>query len=90
MILVKANNIPICNHYTLHTFDGGRSDSAVSLQTLPRSPVQRVLFASIGRQGNGMPLSVVSALARLEIDPGRKPPGWRTCRRNARLPRWMA
>jgi hypothetical protein len=38
------------------------------------------LFASIGEQENGMPVSVLSALARLDIDP------WREAESLARMP----
>ena len=48
--------------------------------TLPRSQFNAFLFASIGLEGNGMPLSVVSALARLEIDP------WQEAARLSDLP----
>ena len=48
--------------------------------TLPRSQFNAFLFASIGEEGNGMPLSVVSALARLEIDP------WQEAERLSDLP----
>ena len=48
--------------------------------TLPRSQFNAFLFASIGEEGNGMPLSVVSALARLEIDP------WQEAARLSDLP----
>jgi hypothetical protein len=40
----------------------------------------RFLFASIGEEKNGMVLSVVSALARLDVDP------WQEAARLARLP----
>lgn len=49
--------------------------------TLPRSQFNAFLFASIGPEGNGMPLSVVSALARLEIDP------WQEAARLSDLPK---
>jgi hypothetical protein len=52
--------------------------------TLPRSQFNEFLFASIGPEGNGMPLSVVSALARLEIDP------WQEAARLADLPKERA
>lgn len=39
------------------------------------------LFAAIGEERNGMPLSVLSALSRLDIDP------WADAARLARLPR---
>lgn len=48
--------------------------------TLPRSRFNEFLFASIGIDGNGVPLSVVSALARLEIDP------WQEAARLSDLP----
>jgi hypothetical protein len=51
---------------------------------LPQSRFNAFLFASIGTEGNGMPLSVVSALARLEIDP------WQEAARLAELPRDLA
>jgi hypothetical protein len=37
--------------------------------SLPRSEFGAFLFASIGEESNGMALSVISALARLGIDP---------------------
>ncbi len=49
--------------------------------TLPRSRFNDFLFASIGTEANGVTLSVVSALARLEIDP------WQEAARLAELPR---
>ncbi len=52
--------------------------------TLPRSRFNEFLFASIGADGNGMPLSVVSALARLEIDP------WQEAARLSELPKERA
>jgi hypothetical protein len=52
--------------------------------TLPRSRFNEFLFASIGTEGNGMPLSVVSALARLEIDP------WQEAARLSELPKELA
>jgi hypothetical protein len=52
--------------------------------TLPRSQFNEFLFASIGKEGNGMPLSVVSALARLEIDP------WQEAARLSDLPKELA
>jgi hypothetical protein len=52
--------------------------------TLPRSEFNEFLFASIGTEGNGMPLSVVSALARLEMDP------WQEAARLSTLPRELA
>jgi hypothetical protein len=51
---------------------------------IPHSPFNEFLFASIGDGGNGMPLSVVSALARLEIDP------WQEAARLAALPKALA
>jgi hypothetical protein len=48
--------------------------------TLPRSQFNAFLFASTGKEENGMPLSVVSALARLEIDP------WQEAARLSDLP----
>jgi hypothetical protein len=52
--------------------------------TLPRSQFNEFLFASIGKEGNGMPVSVVSALARLEIDP------WQEAARLSDLPKELA
>jgi len=52
--------------------------------TLPHSQFNEFLFASIGKEGNGMPLSVVSALARLEIDP------WQEAARLSGLPKELA
>ena len=48
--------------------------------TLPHSPFNEFLFALIGKEQNGMSLSVVSALARLEIDP------WQEAARLSDLP----
>jgi hypothetical protein len=52
--------------------------------TLPHSQFNEFLFALIGKEGNGMPLSVVSALARLEIDP------WQEAARLSDLPKELA
>ena len=52
--------------------------------TLPRSEFNEFLFALIGKESNGMPLSVVSALARLEMDP------WQEAARLASLPKELA
>jgi hypothetical protein len=52
--------------------------------TLPHSQFNEFLFASIGKEGSGMSLSVVSALARLEIDP------WQEAARLAALPKDLA
>jgi hypothetical protein len=83
MILVKATIFPICTaapsiHSTVVAV------TLPSLFTLPRSQFNEFLFASIGPEGNGMPLSVVSALARLEIDP------WLEAARLADLPKERA
>ncbi len=51
---------------------------------LGRSNLNRFLFADIGIEGSGMPLSVLSALARLGLDP------WQEAGRLARLPRLAA
>jgi hypothetical protein len=51
---------------------------------LPYSRFNAFLFASIGEDGNGMPLSVVSALARLDVDP------WQEAARLSDLPRAAA
>jgi hypothetical protein len=51
---------------------------------LPRSQFNEFLFALIGKEGNGMPLSVISALARLEVDP------WQEAARLADLPKELA
>jgi hypothetical protein len=83
MILVKATIFPICTTApSIHS-----TVVAVTLPspfTLPRSQFNEFLFASIGPEGNGMPLSVVSALARLEIDP------WQEAARLADLPKERA
>ena len=52
--------------------------------TLPRSRFNDFLFATIGTEHNGATLSVVSALARLEIDP------WQEAARLSELPRERA
>lgn len=52
--------------------------------TLPHSQFNEFLFALIGQEGNGMPLSVISALARLEVDP------WQEAARLADLPKELA
>ena len=83
MILVKATIFPICaNTPSIHS-----TVVAVTLPspfTLPRSQFNEFLFALIGMEGNGMPLSVISALARLEIDP------WQEAARLADLPKELA
>jgi len=55
-----------------------------SPSTLINSEFNQFLFAPIGEEGNGMMLSVVSALARLEIDP------WEEAARLAGLPNEIA
>jgi hypothetical protein len=52
--------------------------------SLPRSEFSAFLFASIGEESNGMALSVVSALARLDIDP------WQEAARLSGLPKDLA
>lgn len=52
--------------------------------TLPHSQFNEFLFALIGQERNGMPLSVISALARLEVDP------WQEAARLADLPKELA
>ncbi|HWK47996.1 MAG TPA: hypothetical protein VNT30_24955 [Stellaceae bacterium] len=47
---------------------------------LPRSEFDAFLFAAIGEDGNDMPISVLSALARLDVDP------WQEAAKLARLP----
>lgn len=51
---------------------------------LGRSNLNGFLFADIGVESSGMPLSVISALARQGLDP------WQEARRLARLPRASA
>ncbi|MGI4943240.1 MAG: hypothetical protein ACRYHQ_22215 [Janthinobacterium lividum] len=51
---------------------------------LSRSDLNAFLFADIGLESSGMPLSVISALARLEMDP------WQEARRLAGLSRTAA
>ncbi len=48
--------------------------------SLPQSEFNEFLFAPIGEESNGMPLSVASALAHLDIDP------WQEAARLADLP----
>jgi hypothetical protein len=52
--------------------------------SLPASEFNAFLFAPIGEQANGLPLSVVSALARLDLDP------WQEAARLSDLPRESA
>ena len=52
--------------------------------SLLHSDLNDFLFASVGDQQNGMPLNVVSALARLDVDP------WEEAARLARLPKSLA
>ena len=52
--------------------------------SLPHSEFNEFLFAPIGEEKNGTSLSVVSALARLDIDP------WQEASRLADLPRELA
>ena len=52
--------------------------------SLTNSEFNTFLFAPIGEEGNGMMLSVASALARLEIDP------WEEAARLADLPKEVA
>jgi hypothetical protein len=49
-----------------------------------RSDLNDFLFASVGDQQNGMPLSVISALTRLGVDP------WEEAARLAALPKVLA
>lgn len=55
-----------------------------SLFSLPYSPFNPFLFALIGEERNGMSLSVMSALARLEMDP------WQEAARLSELPKEQA
>jgi len=52
--------------------------------SLLHSDLNDFLFASVGDQQNGMPLNVVSALARLDVDP------WEEAARLAALPKALA
>ena len=52
--------------------------------SLLHSDLNDFLFASVGDQRNGMPLNVVSALTRLDVDP------WEEAARLARLPKSLA
>jgi hypothetical protein len=52
--------------------------------SLLHSDLNDFLFASVGDQRNGMPLNVVSALTRLDVDP------WEEAARLAALPRALA
>ena len=52
--------------------------------SLLQSQLNGFLFASIGDETNGMPLSVISALTRLGVDPWDEAPGLRLCQRSAR------
>jgi hypothetical protein len=52
--------------------------------SLLHSDLNDFLFASVGDQRNGMPLNVVSALTRLDIDP------WEEAARLAALPKALA
>ena len=52
--------------------------------SLNRSEFNEFLFAPIGEEGNGMPLSVLSALARLGMDP------WQEAARLAKSPKELA
>lgn len=66
-----------CRGWRADLKDGGVS-------ALQRSDLDQFLFADIGVEGSGMPLSVVSALARVGLDP------WQEAVRLARLPRAVA
>jgi len=52
--------------------------------SLLHSDLNDFLFASVGNQRNGMPLNVVSALTRLDVDP------WEEAARLATLPKALA
>ena len=52
--------------------------------SLLHSDLNDFLFASVGDQQNGMPLNVVSALTRLDVDP------WGEAARLAALPKGLA
>ena len=52
--------------------------------SLLHSDLNDFLFASVGDEQNGMPLSVISALTRLDVDP------WEEAARLAALPKALA
>lgn len=52
--------------------------------SLLHSEFNDFLYAEVGEEGNGMPLSVVSALTRLDIDP------WQEAARLSNLPKDLA
>ena len=56
----------------------GMKNSATVLSA--KSEFDAFLFAHIGEEKNGMLLSVLSALARLDLDPGGRQPSWPGCR----------
>ena len=52
--------------------------------SLLHSDLNDFLFASVGDEQNGMPLSVISALTRLGVDPWEEAAGSQRCRRSSR------
>jgi hypothetical protein len=71
-------------------FRRGSQVNAGAIMTLParfsllHSDLNDFLFASVGDEQNGMPLSVISALTRLDVDP------WEEAARLAALPKAVA
>jgi hypothetical protein len=47
--------------------------------SLEHSDLNGFLFSAIGREPSGVTLSVVSFLARLDVDPWREAGAWRPC-----------
>lgn len=49
-----------------------------------RPDLNNFLFAAVGEERNGIPLSMMSALAQLDLDHGKRPVGFRRWRSKKR------
>jgi len=55
--------------------------------SLLHSELNAFLFAHLGEEENGLPLTVLSALTRLGADPWAEAPGYRSCQEMRRCGR---
>ena len=78
----RAIALPTCDRRGQDNLVVGMKNSATIMSA--RSEFDAFLFAHIGEEKNGMLLSVLSALARLDLDP------WREAAELARTPRQIA
>jgi hypothetical protein len=53
----------------IHELGQARGMTSIDAYALQHSDLNGFLFAAVGNEANGMTLSVLSALARLEMDP---------------------